>query len=66
MPYTTNADLPEDIKNHLPDHAQTIFREAFNNAHEQYGEEETAFKVAWSAVKNEYEKNAEGEWVKKG
>jgi cation transport regulator len=65
MPYKSNADLPESITKHLPDHAQSIFRKAFNSAHEQYGEEERAFKVAWAAVKKEYEKNDDGMWVRK-
>ncbi len=65
MPYETNSDLPMSITDALPEHAQTIFREAFNNAYQEYGNEEQAFKVAWAAVKKEYEKNKEGEWVKK-
>ncbi len=64
MPYHDNSDLPDSIKNHLPEHAQTIFRKAFNNALIQYGNEEQAFKVAWGAVKKEYEKDAQGQWVK--
>lgn len=65
MPYARNDDLPKSITDHLPEHAQTIFRKAFNNAYEQYGTEIQAFKVAWAAVKNEYEKNADGHWVNK-
>jgi len=65
MPYVSNNDLPDNVKKHLPDHAQTIYREAFNNAHKQYGTEEQAARVAWAAVKNEYEKNEQGDWVKK-
>lgn len=33
-----------------------IFRAAFNNAQEEYQEEEQAFQVAWSAVKRKYQK----------
>ena len=33
MPYAVNADLPPSIRSHLPEHAQDIFREAFNHAH---------------------------------
>lgn len=62
MPYASNADLPDSVKNHLPDHAQTIYRKAFNNAYEQY-DEPTAFKVAWAAVKKEYHKEGDY-WVK--
>lgn len=65
MPYTANADLPDSVKDNLPEHAQTIFRKAFNAAHKEYGNEEQAFKVAWAAVKHEYKKNADGKWVKK-
>lgn len=65
MPYQTIADLPESVKNHLPKHAQEIFCAAFNSAHEEYDEEETAFKVAWSAVKRDYEKGEDGNWHKK-
>ncbi|WLR57245.1 ChaB family protein [Mesobacillus subterraneus] len=65
MPYNSLKDLPDSVKDNLPHHAQEIFKEAFNSASEQYDEEETAFKVAWSAVKNEYEKNDDDEWVRK-
>lgn len=74
MPYQTISDLPPAIKNHLPLHAQEIYRAAFNNAWEEYenpqertGEvsrEETAHKVAWAAVKKKYVKKGE-EWKKK-
>ena len=31
MPYASNDDLPPAVANHLPPHAQDIFREAFNH-----------------------------------
>ncbi len=66
MPYKNNADLPKSVTDHLTqEHAQTMFRKAFNNAHKEYGNEEQAFKVAWAVVKKEYEKNEDGKWVKK-
>ena len=33
MPYPTNADLPRSVQAHLPEHAQDIYREAFNHAY---------------------------------
>ena len=33
-PYETNKDLPDSVKKHLPEHAQDIYREAFNNSWE--------------------------------
>ena len=65
MPYKKNEDLPKSISDHLPVDAQTMFRKVFNSAYEQYDTEERAFKVAWAAIKREYEKNEDGMWVKK-
>lgn len=76
MPYDRLSELPESVRDHLPKHAQEIYKEAFNNAWDQYKDpdkrrgdatrEETAHKVAWSAVKDVYEKNeSSGDWKKK-
>jgi cation transport regulator len=65
MPYDNLSDLPDRVRNNLPKHAQEIYKEAFNSAEEQYGEEERAHRVAWSAVENKYEKNDQGDWVEK-
>ncbi len=68
MPYTLNEDLPENLRLHLPPHAQDIFREAFNHAwitygaHEPARREETAHRVAWAAVKRRFEKRGR-DWV---
>ena len=62
MPYQTLEDLPDSVHSHLPKHAQEIFRAAFNHALEEYGEEENAFRVAWSAVKRDYQKGEDGNW----
>ena len=70
MPYDSEEELPKDVRNALPKHAQTIYKEAYNSAFDQYKDpddrsvsrEEVAHKVAWSAVKNVYEKDADGRW----
>jgi cation transport regulator len=63
MPYASNADLPPAVANHLPPHAQDIFREAFNHAWESHrGDEEAAFRIAWAAVKRHYRKQGD-RWV---
>lgn len=64
MPYKDISDLPESIRKNLPKKAQVIYMKAFNSAYLKY-DEETCFKVAWSAVKKVYYKNEEGHWVKK-
>ena len=60
MPYASNEDLPPSVRDHLPSHAQDIFRAAFNNAYDEYSGdprcEEIAFRVAWAAVKKLYHK----------
>ncbi len=73
MPYKVISELPESVKNNLPEHAQEIYLAAFNNAWKQYrktsdrqgdsSREETAHKVAWSAVKQQYEKQGQ-KWGK--
>ncbi len=76
MPYESLDELPESVRDNLPQHAQEIYMKAFNNAWDEYADpeerrgdasrEETAHKVAWAAVKNVYKKDEEsGEWKKK-
>lgn len=74
MPYDTIDELPESVQSSLPKHAQEIFKEAFNSAWDQYKDpekrrgdasrEEVAMRIAWSAVKQKYEKQGD-KWVKK-
>ena len=72
MPYQKDSDLPDSVKDNLPKHAQDIYREAFNHAWDEYADadkrrgdesrEETARKVAWSAVKQGYAKGDDERW----
>jgi len=68
MPYATNADLPPSVRNHLPDHAQDIYREAFNHAYAAHQgdvrQEEAAHRIAWAAVKRSYVKSGES-WIRR-
>lgn len=65
MPFANLKDLPDQVKDNLPKHAQEIFLAAFNSASKQYEEESRWFATAWAAVENVYEKNDAGKWVKK-
>ena len=66
MPYKSISYLPKSVRDHLPTHAQEIFKEAFNSAWHEYADpdkrrghdslEEVAFKIAWAAVKHQYVK----------
>lgn len=64
MPYQSLDDLPESVREHLPEHALEIYKSAFNNAWEEYHRDESrAHRVAWAAVKAKYEKDdATGRW----
>lgn len=74
MPYGKKSELPDSVRNNLPEHAQEIYKEAFNNAWDEYSDpkdrkgdssrEETAHSVAWAAVKEKYEKK-NGKWTRK-
>ncbi len=67
MPYHKISELPDRVKNHLPPHAQEIFVAAFNSAWDEYRHDEArAFRVAWSAVEQKYEKDEKtGQWHEK-
>lgn len=72
MPFSTREDLPQNVRNVLPPHAQDIYKEAFNNASDEYespkdrkkggSREEAAHRVAWSAVKQKYAKGQDDKW----
>jgi cation transport regulator len=68
MPYARNEDLPPSVREHLPPHAQDIFRAAFDSAFAAHEgdprQEEAAFRIAWAAVKTDYHKLG-SEWVRK-
>ncbi|WP_239349993.1 ChaB family protein [Snodgrassella communis] len=75
MPYQNRTDLPATVQRALPEHAQDIFKEAFNHAIEEYQDpqkrrdnsdtETIAFKVAWAAVEKVYHKDNNGKWQPK-
>ncbi len=68
MPNHRMTDLTRVVQDNLPEHVQEIYQEAFNNAWQEYADnddrrddtsrEETAHKVAWAAVKQSYRKNS--------
>lgn len=56
MPYKNLNDLPDGVRDHLPEHGQEIYKEAYNSAWDEYKDpkdrrgdasrEETAHRVA--------------------
>lgn len=74
--YDSKEDLPESIKLDLPEEAQTIYFEAYNQAYENYNAEEepgetgrqsVATRKAWATVKRDYVHDEEtGKWYRRG
>jgi cation transport regulator len=68
MPYETNGELPLSLRRVLPDHAQDIYRAAFNRAYADHEgdprREEAAHRIAWAAVKRSYVKVG-ASWIAK-
>jgi cation transport regulator len=55
MPYKSKSDLPESVRDNLPEHAQEIYQAAYNNAWDEYKHDEArARRVAWGAVERDY------------
>ena len=68
VPYSHNVELPTGVRSHLPEHAQDIYREAFNHAFAAHTDdprqEEAAHRIAWAAVKRRYVKDGDS-WVER-
>ena len=68
MPYSVNVDLPNSVRQHLPAHAQDIYRGVFNNAFTAHAndprQEEAAHRIVWAAVKRSYVKSGNF-WIAK-
>ena len=58
MPYDKISELPDSVKDNLPETAQEIYKKAFNTADEdhQNWEEGRKHQYAWGAIKKVYEK----------
>ncbi|MPZ13112.1 MAG: cation transport regulator ChaB [Chloroflexi bacterium] len=66
MPTSKNPgrDLPSTIER-SDQHAQEIFTETLESAEQTYGEGSRAYRVAYAALKHQYEKRGD-RWVTKG
>ena len=72
MPYASNDELSESVRRVLPEHAEDIYRAAYNDAWDEYespsrrrddeSREATAHRVAWAAVKKRYAKGDDDRW----
>lgn len=75
MSYEKKSDLPETLRDTIPEPAQEIYIEAYAHAYDEYeeemggdaGQEAVAHRNAMHAVKREYVHDSEtGRWHRKG
>ena len=64
-PYKKVSDLPDSVKNNLDSDLAQIFLRVVNDALDRYGDDTTAFKVAWSVIRRIAKKGKDGKWHRK-
>ncbi|MBW4621076.1 MAG: ChaB family protein [Cyanosarcina radialis HA8281-LM2] len=64
MAYQKIEDLPQEVREQLPEYGQRVFIAAFNSIAERSGDEEAANRVAWQTIKRsqEFVRGEDGKW----
>ncbi len=62
MAYEKIEDLPNDVKEKLPQGAQNIFFTAYNSASSDGMSDHAAQDVAWNSLRTSYEEGSDGKW----
>ncbi|ACK68982.1 ChaB family protein [Gloeothece citriformis PCC 7424] len=65
MAYETLEQLPNEVKEKLPQGAQQVFKAAFNSATEDGVNEQDATQIAWNSVRISYQQGSNGQWEPK-
>ncbi|MFM7426908.1 MAG: ChaB family protein [Elainella sp.] len=60
----TIENLPEDVKDKLPEEVQRLYMAAYNSFLENSGDEAAATRVAWQTVERneQYTRDSQGRW----
>lgn len=75
MTYQDRSELPDTLQRTLPEAAQDVYIDAYNQAMRgdtatpsgELSNESAAHAVAWQAVEQEFERSdADGNWYRKG
>jgi cation transport regulator ChaB len=61
--WKSNEELPSTVQG-LPDEAKSVFREAANGHLKKGGDDESAMKIGWTAVKNGWSKGKDEKWTR--
>jgi cation transport regulator len=64
MTYQQIEELPQEVKDQLPEYGQRIFLAAYNSIAESGGSEEAATRVAWQTIEHSevFFKDEDGKW----
>ncbi|HEY9874845.1 MAG TPA: ChaB family protein [Candidatus Obscuribacterales bacterium] len=65
MPQKQLDEFPTEVKEQLADGSEQIFVAAFNSAHDNGMDEESAMRVAWNTIEQNYHKGEDGKWHRK-
>ncbi len=65
MAYEKLEDLPNEIRENLPEGGQRIFMAAFKSASSDGLNEQEATEVGWNSVRNIYVQGPDGRWQQK-
>lgn len=76
LPHDRRSDLPDRVRNGLPEHARELCEEAFDSGRDPHADpdlrrdgaprEATAPRVAGPAVEERYRRDEDGRWVEQG
>lgn len=61
-----STELPSEVTDKLMDGADQVFLAAFQNSQQDGLSREAALQVAWSSVKQGFERHEDGSWHRKG
>jgi cation transport regulator len=64
MYYEDAEQLPDSIREFLPEHAQEDYLTAFNNAFEEEENGQRAHEIAWRAVEDKYQDEDQHQWLR--
>lgn len=64
MSHLTLENLPQDVKDTLPEEAQNMFIAAYNSVLDNNGDDNAAMNVAWQTIERNphYQRGEDGKW----
>ena len=65
MPYDSNDELPDQVRDNASSACQDVFREVYNDRSDEYDDEQKLFQIAWGVMTDRCSKGDDGDtWTK--